>query len=915
MMTDETARPHHHIRGLSKQHWKGKIFSNDEALEKEVNEKLRLNQDVADFLRPSVKPLHSPPRAPPAHHIGRIDTSSARRWPRASEINQKIADFRAAASLESTARGKATGPKRSKKGLTVHFTDAEPEIIGEGGDEAAVPPSEVSRSWDKPQTSSQSQADIKQGTARPGGEDKSTRRGPELVSQTTNPPLSSLDGAKQPATVEGRSHFVEESVGSVVDTPARARDLANDYITLIGTENEGVAAHSRRAESQAVMRAEEGKALHHRYSHSSTEEGDDPSSETTTLPWVPLDQRSIFPDNQVAWSDSHQHPVPPPYQLFRNQSADVSLIRTPQNGSEVVTGQPRPHHTPDLLHPGPVRSPALASWHFAASALQENATECFSSRIQHLGRVFHLAADKFKPMSETSVGEWIRAAVWWFIKGRGELEKAIRNSPKVADGSKRDVEAVRRSKQPFVDLAKAWWIVQEVVPQHPEVRRYGDFDLGLLANVAKNHGDERLADLIEVHQQICSKFGALAMSMQRNGFLPTDADQPLLSQGLSTSIWVPYPLLTPEVCATLSGNAARSLLVQPAFRKENLAEFMPLGDTNSHFIHGRMFVEIVLSDHRGESHEVRLACVLSITREQANWEIKMIVASQNELVNISVQSDKQLGQTWDNVLWNIKRAILTIDVAARGFALHVQFKEEDFRTLRRIYDDMQKVKASLKPEADEILVFSKTVKCFQHIDSNSHSLNSAAKPGARCRVSLFEKEVIQIEGSGIRKFIRGHRLVAVTSPKVKMLSSVNRQIGQQQAIEFRLVRGDEGLPGLLLKVRKEETKSNIILTFYEAEERLQFLSVLKSSFVQEQEMVLADVPLRALFIKGGPQEETSARFGRDALKDFGWKQVRIINKDPNDPDRAHGQTVRSDNLRICAEAAFGSVTDRVNLGR
>ncbi|KXT09559.1 hypothetical protein AC579_9007 [Pseudocercospora musae] len=82
-----------------------------------------LNEDVVDFLKPSTD--KSKPK---------IDIAIAQRWPDAHEVRRAGEPHGAA----------FTKPKR-RKGLTVSFVKTLPDIIGEGGDEAQDPPSEISR--------------------------------------------------------------------------------------------------------------------------------------------------------------------------------------------------------------------------------------------------------------------------------------------------------------------------------------------------------------------------------------------------------------------------------------------------------------------------------------------------------------------------------------------------------------------------------------------------------------------------------------------------------------------------------------------------------------------------------------------------------------------------------------------------
>ncbi len=89
------------------------------------------SQDLDTFLHgPSDKLTFATPNPTSTHppSLTRIDTSSASRWPTAAEVQSS-----------RRSRRRSTSPKRSKKGLVVRFTDAQPEIIGEGGDEAELP--------------------------------------------------------------------------------------------------------------------------------------------------------------------------------------------------------------------------------------------------------------------------------------------------------------------------------------------------------------------------------------------------------------------------------------------------------------------------------------------------------------------------------------------------------------------------------------------------------------------------------------------------------------------------------------------------------------------------------------------------------------------------------------------------------
>ncbi len=468
------------------------------------------------------------------------------------------------------------------------------------------------------------------------------------------------------------------------------------------------------------------------------------------------------------------------------------------------------------------------------------------------------------------------------------------------------------SNQSFVDLAKAWWILERVLPEHPELRRYGNGSIASMVAIVRAHGDDALANLLELHQSVGSKFRALTMSMKRNDFLPPDADQPLLAQGFSTTVWIAYPSLRPEVASLLRGGNARSLMLEAPATEDNLLECMPLGDTAKQFDYGRMFIEAALTDDDHPSFEVKLPCLLSVAREPTDWQLKAIVVSQSELVNVMIQPRRELGPTWEGATWMNKHCRLVVKLATRGLRLHIQCQERDYKFLQGLYEHTQQVEASLQPERDEQLVFAETLEKFRYLDAGRPSPRFRDTPPNSCRVSLFEKQVSFAEGSGVRRLHRGHRMLVVTSTKVKTLSSISHVLGQEQIVRFGRPHGSGQQNTLALHVTKDQRQRTMVLSFHSLEEDIQFLSLLGRSFVQSQEMVIADVKLQKLSIEGPHAEGAS---GQEALSKLGWKRVKVINKDPDDPDRAQGHTVLSENLRICAEASSGIVTDRVNLGQ
>ena len=100
----------------------------------------KLNEDVTDFLKPSTDKaaITRPALAP------KIDIAIAQRWPDAHEVRRASATTPSNSAQQAFTPNGFRKPKR-RKGLTVGFVKTVPEIIGEGGDDAEEPVSEVGR--------------------------------------------------------------------------------------------------------------------------------------------------------------------------------------------------------------------------------------------------------------------------------------------------------------------------------------------------------------------------------------------------------------------------------------------------------------------------------------------------------------------------------------------------------------------------------------------------------------------------------------------------------------------------------------------------------------------------------------------------------------------------------------------------
>ncbi|EAS33428.3 uncharacterized protein CIMG_04452 [Coccidioides immitis RS] len=917
--------------------WRDKIFS------KEKDSKAVRDAQIDDFLGSSRIQPQSQPRAPPRPGVPspRIDVSVSQR----SHVNveQPLLD-------SSYLSHNTTSPvkRRRRKGLKVQFSNDPPEVMGEGGDEAEAPTKDMIAVYRTRSNSSAStftdRSDSSPVDEHSPSEPHSYRHGiPPSIAVQHQSPVSEQEVPWQPLLMQNSQ-----------DT---------DFLLSLGESVRGSRLSLRQSSDpnsfarrvQAKMRAEEGRAFQKHFD----EEGDSPTDTTSPAQSYPTQAASDLPKTEEKssppsfWSsvlsalpDESQHsrrPSPPSsnatptsahinnppasYKAPRQPSPPFSNANpTPTHASATPASYTTTRPPPYLKSPESSTASTQQSFQSftedkdssssknlrnVASMVSDTALSDFSDYVNHFNKLFSLSAESVKPSMETSLSEWVRACVWWFLKGRGELEVSIRSRPSSSGGNSSQASPGDQSQQAVVNLAKAWWINQTIVPQHPELSRFGKISTDEMLSVAKSTGDLRIAHLITLHQNVIRHLRGLAMSMKRHNILPSGNDAPPLLQSVDTSVWIKYPFFAPDISAILSGSVSKSMLVDMSTRHPDLGDVMPMGDTSRYFCYGRMFVEAHISSGDDASQQIAIPCMLSITRNRKDSHVIATITSQSELVNITIQADKKQGPTWADVDWHVRGCTMRLQLP-RGFELDVHFRQPDFNMIWKIVEYSRKVEASFKPEAGEKLIFEEVLDVFQYMDPRP-SKAFPPEPSPRCRIRLFEKTVKITEGTGTRESHRGYRFIAVTSPKVKSLTSVSHFLGNGAPVVFGYLRGDNGAPALMLKVQDGDALCSMILTFSDAEHRSKMHSLLLGIIPSDDELQTAEIPLKSFSIEQPIEKGSGGLQSKTPLK-FTSPSITVINQNPSLTDHGYAPTILSERLRAFVSSNWGSVTDRINLG-
>lgn len=607
------------------------------------------------------------------------------------------------------------------------------------------------------------------------------------------------------------------------------------------------------------------------------------------------------PDPNAQWKGSPQPPQPPQFQGSPNPN---NFNPPPSPGfQQNLPVRQAESDGKNLAPPSTVPSGRSRA---ESNAAREAAFDDFGERVTHMRGIFRLTAEIKHPAPHYSPFQWLRAASWWFLRARSGLEIMIRARSR--DQSP-DFRSSPKLTQAHVDLAKAWWIVSEVIPSHPGVKRYGEAAIGFQYSLARDAGDMATAEIYEAYDSVMGNIKALLSSMKKHGVMPPEQ---ALIQGQDQNIWIEYPNFASDVAAVLSGDMSKSLVVDRPKQAPNPAYVLPLGDTRRDFCYGRMFVQVSMTTDDAESDRVSLPCVLNILRSREDWGVKIAICSQNELVTLLVGNDHRYGPTWDDVQWKSRARGMYIQLN-RGYTLNVELQEADYRQLWNIYDYTRKIEASLAPHEDERIVHDITVAEFKYTEP----ANPQAFPAERikrCRIRIFEDFDEILEGTGQRRFHRSYRLLVVTSPKIKTLSSVTHTFDCENPIIFEL-RDDGNVPAMILRVSEPQKQATMLMVFNDGKDRSILFACLNGMKIGSNETVFAQVPLKSVVITKPDEATLGPESGEGGVMNrLHWQDVKVLNSDPEKGSSEVPRTVLSEHLRIIARHSAGSITDWMNLG-
>ena len=810
--------------------------------------------------------------------------------------------------------------KRNKpKGLRVTFSTQEPEVIGEGGDESEIPSKDVVGTWKGPKPSPRSSSEMPDNKnlalppslaspthltppgprsppgLAPDGKEASFRQS-FLQRAPTRRPIGGWEQRRQSMNMEEglvQAHKSEDFEGpqpAKIDAPILAPTpmIAEPSSIPVDSNHVRLALATERSSASPLQEArsrQPSDASFVAYNPSMPKVAPPLSRSPQNLP-VPSQtqnnvhvQRAASPnDSARPMADARPRPGQPRKEPSpqRSRSATAAAVVNKQGGYT--------QDIPVLDHEGGTTGQAES--------------EDFYTRIQHLRGVFRLAAEKSVDIENKALEHWLRMSAWWFLRGKAALEKSSRSRGQDASGSESSKSEQQQSQQCYVDLAKAWWAMEEIMPD-----LVGPHSAASIRNMLDSFDGLDYPHLLGVYHMMQSNMNGFAVFMKRNNLLPPPA---VLIQGADPCIWLDYPTLPPGLLSLTANLDPRTLTKRTRF------PFFPIffGDTDRFFSYGRVFGEAEIVSDDGEAEDQQLSCIISIIREKTSSQPDLTIVSQDGQVNLHVQSDPKLGPTWKDVEWKIKAHSIRIRLS-RDFQVALRLWDEDFRILWGINDYIRRVEADWKPQENDDLLFDDVISAFHYAGPPQGSGNFPSTPVRNCPVRLFKRQISQVEGRTHRKFFDGMRLVVMTPPSTKTLSSISRTFGKGTPTFYSNLRGEGDAPALMFSIREKGEKTSLILTFQSTTQRADLHTLIAAVATQVDETMSLDIPLESMCIQNLFEPSSQPPKPYSIASSVIWKSVKVIDRGVMDGTE---QKIFSDRLRICSTCNLGTVVDLANLG-
>jgi len=389
----------------------------------------------------------------------------------------------------------------------------------------------------------------------------------------------------------------------------------------------------------------------------------------------------------------------------------------------------------------------------------------------------------------------------------------------------------------------------------------------------------------------------LTLWMDRQHILPPHQS---MIQGQDTTIRNHYPRFSPDIDYLLK---ASTPTMEPAY-------LLPAGDSRASFFYSRMFVSASVNTDDPNTDRVNLPCILSIIRGVNHYQTTLVIASQNEQVNVIVSPEtdktKHRGPSWSDVSWKNQACGMYIQLM-HGFALNVSLEEHDFKALQNMTEYTRKMDRAFVTQEGESVIYRAQLADASYTDSvNPHAFATEKIRG--CHVCVLERNEKQSHGAFSRNIHLGYRVLLVTPTTSRTLSSVSLEFGETSPFLFDIPEAQTEAPVLQLHAGSHDQRKRMLLGFQDESQRAGLLDILHGIRLNGDEAILGKLALREFAFQDLEATSGMVAPSHDVMHGLKWQTVAVVNKDQREP-----LTVLSDSLRIVVQHAGGVFNDRMNL--
>jgi hypothetical protein len=850
----------------------------------------------------------SPSRQP----VPRINVSSSPRWPDAQEVpvnegsggvvedsQQPIHDFR---------------PNRSRrKGLTVTFVEAAPQIIGEGGDEAEAPTVWISqaRQSKSPPPIVRGRPSQSHGIPYHNSADPSVKASravtlpgegefrPRILVRAPTGLMGAKSGQEAVFAAEAMQD-AELELPEVDETIAQAAVQSHSHLLPLaaaGLKQKMLEEEARAFTSGLRDPSPEPSSVNQNVTPPSSSQENLPFASTTSQ-----NHRGHSPNASINLL-SPEGQSPSPSRPSSSSSHGSMTARTPPKQSldlEQGSNHPRARMTSS-----PRRKPLPTR---QVPETKDEALDEFRSHACRFYPLFALAAAKTEAGLKEPLSRWMRAAAWWFLTAEANF-KLLRKD--LAEGVNiLQITTSRRHMQAVVDMAKTVWIVEDIVRHYGKAEAINLSTSESIESLVQHDPLSRFGRTLQYRQDLSKRICSLVAAVRRSGFMTSTSENVPLSPGMDSTIWLTYPAQDVAVdnwfrCAHPSWVKMDDTAtpVEPL----DLANTIPLTSTAQTFRMRSMFCQI--SGGFQQQHQTSsVPCILTICRRSGSYALVLFLSSQDHSINVVIETDPVRR---DGIEWQQTSSSAHL-IFADGFQFKVQLPQADYIHLKECYD--LAIRASTATARDilenanlgERLIFRARSNTFER--RSSERITTFPYEGAQkdCEIVLLEKYEMSKKGTSTRKAHRGFRLSVILSPYATNLGILDAHLGGDKPILLHSFH--EQNPPLVELIDHRRALLNI--QFPRNRDFNKFYELLTSLDCSAAEDIpFENVPLRSLLVEPSSDEV------RSFLSGVPWRNVQITTERAQRQKSKHvTSTVQAASIIISAFSTHGVFSDKLLQG-